>query len=367
MARKKSGSSLILVMMISAIFLVISSVVTTAVMTTTRANASEQRYEDLLYGAESGIESAFAKIHRGEYSNSAQNEVASYVIDKDSSGIEIFKDYIVEVNINETNGNTYNVRSKAISRSNANNKREVAAKVTKPVTSSTNIFKYLLFAEKMDIKATGEIDDLVTLWSVDDYENSEILKDANSVNEVSLKHKLKVNSFQNFVFSGADAPIHSEKVILSPIGKAIIESTVNELANSNDSVKKITYKTKSQISQSVYIYLVNTDQFILEAGTIGLDNVIIITNGSIVIRDSSSNPTGITLNKSTFYGREFNFNLGAFTSQYRLIDNIDSQHDLLIEEDVVAINELIKQYIPLWGQGSGGGGVSDTTVSEYEY
>ncbi|MGL5150964.1 MAG: hypothetical protein ACRC7N_10390, partial [Clostridium sp.] len=63
--KKKKGSTLVMVLFLSTLFTMIAGVVITSVMSTTKANAAEEFYEDLLYGAEAGIETALMRIERG--------------------------------------------------------------------------------------------------------------------------------------------------------------------------------------------------------------------------------------------------------------------------------------------------------------
>ena len=65
MRRKEEGSVLITVMVISIFFMSIAAIVITSIISTLNSNNAEKGYEDLVYAAEGGLETAYSQIKAG--------------------------------------------------------------------------------------------------------------------------------------------------------------------------------------------------------------------------------------------------------------------------------------------------------------
>lgn len=357
--KKKKGSTLVMVLFLSTLFTMIAGVVITSVMSTTKANAAEEFYEDLLYGAEAGIETALMRIERGIFAREVPvSNVSTY------SHVDDFKKFRVDVAIKKLTTTEYEVVSTAIDKNDSNRKRTVKAKVmeeevTGGIGEGTNIYKYVLCAEKIDVRSLGDIDESVSKWSAEDKVNSEALEWINEGKHTptrSLKDRIVQNPMSIPIFDESKVGTRKQEINISgfeangsvlDVGLELFKLS----AVTNSGVKRIDFVTTN--NTAIKVFLVNAERLNFEIGGLSLNNTIIITSGDINIKNNGiSMHPNLHLNASTMFGEELNFNLSSFSSDYRLIDNPlgvnNTNIDRMTLDDVKRLDDEIRKYAPNW-------------------
>lgn len=356
--RKRDGSSILLVLAITLILSAIGGVAVTSIISTTKSNHNTKVNEDLLYAAESGLESAYSKVKSKEVILSNGNSYPIYNINSLflNEGIE------VEVDI-KRQSDVYRVKS--TSKKDGKEKTvNGSLNVTKGFVPSDNrIFRYILCAERVNIECSGPLDPKVTLWNVKDKAGSNITHN----NGIHIEPSIDNSDFiiPNFNFERTN----------SFIVKSMVDLDIKS-GQANSGIRKLVYskEVSSNLKKDFNIYLVNlnspNDYIEFQVGNLYVENTIIITNGILKINNESRDMTAappLVLTNSTILARELNLKVSSFHSTFRLIQNDDMQFDSINYDDVDKINDLITGVTGNWNGNVGTSSEEDIAIGDIKY
>ena len=358
--RKKRGSSLLLVLGITFILITVGGIVTTSVMHTTGQHNNVKVESDLTYAAESGIESAFSNIKEKKIQLSPGETNTPYNIDS------FFLNENIKVKIEISRDiDKYNVISTA-KRGDKETKVKSSIKVDTRVDGNNSIFKYLLCSKEADMRATGGLDGVVSLWNITDQNNSKFvhniidnnsnnLPDDNEGQEMSIRIEA-----EDFVIPKFKATGRKDSLKISQVSQLDIYSSDKE-----SGINKI-----EKFGVSIYLVNFESENSVLEImGNPSMNQQVIITNGIVKLGNNDYNlvaSPALVLTKSTICARRIDTRISTFHSTYRLIDNDNKAEDILNEEKLSQLNSELEIYIKNWNSNLGTV-TEDVIIGDVEY
>lgn len=344
--RRKNGSSMLTVLMISMVVVVVVAVVVSAINFTGSGNANEKLNQDLLYAAESGIDSALSKIRTSEQSGIALSSRLITINDFNSNyGIDVKVDI---KKVGDSSSYSYELESIA---SKERKKRVIKAKVSKSGNYS-GIFNNLLCGSGVEVES-GSLN--LSTGNINIIESSPTLSGGSITGPDEVTNE------------GFNIPTYKfEKMDIDPVTKKSIFRTsrnnfkedLKRLADNKKGVRAIEFITDKN-SSDYTIYLVNADNFEIEVDTLDLKNVIIIASGNVTMHKVST----INIRYSSIIADKIKFTgVGSANLAYAPYVPEDSPFypfAPLNAKDIAFINKEISKYSNNWSV--------DTSDSSYEW
>lgn len=374
MKGKKKGSSLVLVLIFVFFFTAISSVVVLAVVETTKANSTQEIWEDNYYVAEAAIETAIVKASKSEFNHLtiqpirggydptktyeaiydervafdgttsfSNKEVDVKVIksgDKNAAGDDYVNEYfLIEVTAKDTN---------------KGQPRTIKATIAKSLGTG-DMFKYMICGKEVYVKAGGA--------GVSDGINSQD-RDAS----ITIDGSASTAPTERAAFTVPEFNFNTMTINeISGTGSVSAFDVLFNMGNATGSNGVVHWQVNSTkyIGSKVDVYLVNMPSsnmnLKINAGSSGFSDAIILTNGNIEINVSGA----MTVQYGSIVGKGVRTSgAGSMTLQFPPFGGSQSR---LNEADLVTLNREIAAFTPNWdASGSLGGSSGYWDTVEYK-
>lgn len=352
MRKKEEGSVLITVMVISILFMSIAAVVITSIISTLNSNNAEKGYEDLVYAAEGGLETAYSQIKAGNVSSYPSQLNNIYLTDLKTKTVD---SVVVNMEKDATDTNKINLESIAYGYSGAKKVVKSSIKVTNTNTSPSakEIFSNSLVAENnIDVESLGNYD----MGSTDVAVGGGFSNPSTGGTDPNIKNQ----KFESVIFKSnvQKVPqIEADCIEREGFNKLISKATelnINGGTNVINGIGKFRYSKPNGVSYD--IILVNTDKLVLKNNNVWpMDefNKIVICNGDVEIITNSGLQNKLT--NSNIFAKNISISKPGSMHIVKAPAQDTAVSDQLNDSELQEIDEILSKYIQNWNSSTGGG------------
>lgn len=354
MKRKRKGSAILTIMVISMLFMSISAIVITSIISTMNSNNAEKGYEDLVYAAEGGLETAYSQIKAGNVSSYPSQLNNIYLTDLKTKTVD---SVVVKMEKDAIDTNKINLESTAYGYSGVKKVVKSSVKVTNTTTSPSakEIFSNSLVAENdIGVESLGDYDMGSTDVAVGGWFNNPGTggKDPN----------IKNQKFESVIFKSNVKKVSQIKVdcigSLASCTNSLLSKAENIDINGGTQVDNGVgvFSHKNLHGVKFDIILVNTDKLIIEDNSIWpMDetNKIVISSGDVEIITRSGQTSKMT--RSNIFAKNITISKPGSMHIVEAPAKDTSISDQLSDEDLKNIDKIIGKYIDNWNSSSSGG------------
>lgn len=377
----KKGSALITVLIFSLIFIVISGVSAMAVVNTLKGNSREEKYQTLYYEAEAGIEKAISYVNANKYS------IGPTIFDETTLGhsftINGSAVKLIVTRIPVPGAEDYYIAESTATKSGVS--RTVKTKVKK-WASSMDLFKYSFCGQEVEFSSTGTYNGSGSrVNSSDAIVNNNIASPPVLGEEENARFNLPVfKKVQIDPVTGAEVLVdtitYTSSIEINFSG-AVDTTLFRNKMDSQANIKKIQI-TPVASGRIFTVYLVNAGVLKLNFSSAGADikDIMIICSGDVEFTSGTIGPYGtINYGWSSIIGKTIKVSNAVLTSSYTAYD--PNYPDAIGGNSPLKSNELgylinghssviggsIKDYIPNYEYGGGGGPGGSTKYEPFDY
>lgn len=357
MKRKRKGSAILTIMVISMLFMSISAIVITSIISTMNSNNAEKGYEDLIYAAEGGLETAYSQIKAGNVSSYPSQLNNIYLTDLKT---KIVDSVVVKMEKDATDTNKINLESTAYGYSGAKKVVKGSIKVTNTNTSPSakEIFSNSLVAENnIDVESLGNYD----MGSTDVAVGGGFNNPGTGGTDPNIKNQ----KFESVIFKSNVKKVSQIKVdcigSLASCTNSLLSKAENIDINGGTQVDNGVgvFSHKNLYGVKFDIILVNTDKLIIEDNGIWpMDetNKIVISSGDVEIITRSGQTSKMT--RSNIFAKNITISKPGSMHIVEAPAKDTNISDQLSDEDLKNIDKIVGKYIDNWNSSSGGGSSS---------
>lgn len=379
--KKKKGNSILMVLAVTFIFATIGGVVVTSIMTTGRLNGNSKINDDLVYAAESGLESVLSELYGRPI-----EEIIKYSYNLPiqlTSTIEKVK-IDIEPKIKEDGEKVIRVESTAYAQNGKKTKKvscEIEDRSETIQNNGRNIFEYSMLASAKNGKIIAEGNSSLNMEIAVVNANGGVFNnnDENASSSVVMPTEENIDSnhyldlVMNKNLKKIDKAIVSsnpQKDIITGIKdsktgygavdiKEYIDGNIGTMPEVKSGIAKFSispYLIDGVLGHPITVIIVNADILEIETGTEMINtNCIIICNGDIKMVGNSS----VNLSSSTIYGKNIYINDRA---SMNVSYPIDSSYVGTVDFEVLnkKIGKVIKNWDEINGENAGSNGGSIT-------
>ncbi|KJU70980.1 hypothetical protein [Clostridium baratii] len=352
MRRKEEGSVLITVMVISIFFMSIAAIVITSIISTLNSNNAEKGYEDLVYAAEGGLETAYSQIKAGNVTSYPSQLNSIYLTDLKTKTVD---SVVVNMEKDATDTNKINLESIAYGYSGAKKVVKSSVKVTNTNTSSSakEIFSNSLVAENnIDVESLGDYD----MGSTDVAVGGGFNNPGTGGTDPNIKNQ----KFESVIFKSnvkKVSQIEADCIEREGFDKLILKATelnINGGTNVINGIGKFRYSKPNGVSYD--IILVNTDKLVLKNNNVWpIDefNKIVICSGDVEIITKSGLQNKLT--NSNIFAKNISISKPGSMHIVKAPAQDTAVSDQLNDSELQEIDEILSKYIENWNSSTGGG------------
>ncbi|CUQ27403.1 hypothetical protein [Clostridium baratii] len=349
---KRKGSAILTIMVISMLFISISAIVITSIISTMNSNNAEKGYEDLVYAAEGGLETAYSQIKAGNVSSYPSQLNSIYLIDLKTKTVD---SVVVNMEKDATDTNKINLESIAYGYSGAKKVVKSSIKITNTNTSPSakEIFSNSLVAENdIDVESLGDYD----MGSTDVAVGGGFNNPGTGGTDPNIKNQ----KFEAVIFKSnvqKVSQIEADCIEREGFNKLISKATelnINGGTNVINGIGKFRYSKPNGVSYD--IILVNTDKLVLKNNNVWpMDefNKIVICNGDVEIITNSGLQNKLT--NSNIFAKNISISKPGSMHIVKAPAQDTAVSDQLNDSELQEIDEILSKYIQNWNSSTGGG------------
>lgn len=371
MKRKRKGSAILTIMVISMLFMSISAIVITSIISTMNSNNAEKGYEDLVYAAEGGLETAYSQIKAGNVSSYPSQLNNIYLTDLKTKTVD---SVVVKMEKDAIDTNKINLESTAYGYSGTKKVVKSSVKVTNTTNNSSSakeIFSNSLVAENnIDVESLGDYD----MGSTDVAVGGGFNNPGTGGKDPNIKNQ----KFESVIFKSNVKKVSQIKVdcigSLASCTNSLLSKAENIDINGGTQVDNGVgvFSHKNLYGVKFDIILVNADKLIIEDNSIWpMDetNKIVISSGDVEIITRSGQTSKMT--RSNIFAKNITISKPGSMHIVEAPAKDTNISDQLSDEDLKNIDKIIGKYIDNWnsssnGGSSGGGSGSTSSTIEFE-